>query len=138
MLRRPNRQIMRASWALARAGARRFGGRPAQYVRESLRIAWEELPRDVRTASVAAQRPLAVIPTIRPEESTMTIRTIQRAALFVLSALIPFAAFAGVVNDAALIAVTLGGGVAAFAAVALAEIKMRREDREDMFRRIRG
>lgn len=36
------RTIMNRAWKLARRGARRFGGRPVDYFRASLRIAWSE------------------------------------------------------------------------------------------------
>ena len=37
------RSVMQKAWALARAGARRFGGRARQYLAEALRQAWAEV-----------------------------------------------------------------------------------------------
>jgi len=36
------RHIMRAAWRLARKGSRRFGGRPSEFFRVALVIAWKE------------------------------------------------------------------------------------------------
>lgn len=36
------REIMTTAWTLAREGADKFGGKPAQYIAEALRIAWKE------------------------------------------------------------------------------------------------
>src|SRR3954452_20748098 len=57
------RIIMRQAWAWARHGANRFGGRPAQYLAQALRIVWAEKRRIAREHSQSR----APVPACGPE-----------------------------------------------------------------------
>ena len=70
--------LMSKAWAIARAGARRFGGRASQYFRAALREAWAEA-RDM-AATIAAQRArvLAEVARIRFEASPLGVARRRR------------------------------------------------------------
>ena len=71
--------VMSKAWAIARVGARHFGGRASQYFRAALRQAWAEA-RDM-AATVAAQRArvLAEVARIRFEASPLGVAIRRRA-----------------------------------------------------------
>ena len=75
----PLRTILNKAWCLARAGARRFGGRPVAYLAAALKEAWAEA-RDM-AATVAAQRArvLAEVARIRFEASPLGVAIRRRA-----------------------------------------------------------
>lgn len=143
---------MRAAWSLSRTGAARFGGRPAQYVRESLRMVWADYLSAVRTRverssdSQVVPRHCAIRATLAfvsavpetdsKEESTMRIsdKTVIVVGFVVLVTTIPLAAFAGVSGSAFLILTTVGAGLAAFASVNLADRAARHERDARLFR----
>ena len=71
-------RLFRKAWAIARDGARCFGGRAVQYLAASLRQAWAEA-RDM-AATVAAQRArvLAEVAAIRFEASPLGVARRRR------------------------------------------------------------
>ena len=74
----PLRSIFATAWAVARAGARHFGGTACAYLAAALRQAWAEA-RDM-AATVAAQRArvLAEVARIRAENSPLGVARRRR------------------------------------------------------------
>ena len=75
----PLRTIFATAWALARAGARRFGGTARAYIAASLRQCWAEAK--ALAAEIAAQRArvLAEVARIRFEASPLGVAIRRRA-----------------------------------------------------------
>lgn len=55
-------EIMKAAWVLARKGAKRFGGKPSQYIAAALRQTWE-LAKAQPTVKQVAKAFDSMIPT---------------------------------------------------------------------------
>ena len=77
-MRFPLKALLTKAWAIARTGARHFGGRASQYFRAALRQAWAEA-RDM-AATIAAQRArvLAEVARIRFEASPLGVAIRRR------------------------------------------------------------
>lgn len=119
---RPNRQIFRTAWAMARAGARRFGGRASEYFAMSLSLSWESY----LASDCSAQGE----PSAAPPVDTMQngVRRVLSAAI-ALSASCAMTALPAMAMRAPLASVMIAGaaGIAAgLVGAALAGIANRR------------
>ena len=72
------RIIMRQAWAWARHGANRFGGRPAQYLAQALRIVWAEKKRIAREIAESRARVLAELAAMKAEGVIAPPRPVAR------------------------------------------------------------
>lgn len=120
---RKNRHIMRAAWSLSRAGVSRFGGRPAQYIREAMRMVWADYLSATSERRSAIETRSSVVATPKTKESRM--KTISRLGLVVMFATIPVATFGAVAGSAPVMVVAAASFVAAFCSAMLAESAAR-------------
>ena len=75
----PLRLILNKAWAIARDGARRFGGRAVQYLGAALRQAWAEAKAMAATITAQRSRVLAEVARIRAEASPFGVARRRRA-----------------------------------------------------------
>ena len=71
--------VMSKAWAIARAGARRFGGRARSYFAAALREAWAEARTLAATVAAQRQRVLAAVAALRFEASPLGVAIRRRA-----------------------------------------------------------
>ena len=71
--------LFRKAWAIARAGARRFGGRPRSYLSAALKQAWAEAKSLAATVAAQRARVLAELAKIRAENSAFGLARQRRA-----------------------------------------------------------
>ena len=71
--------LFRKAWAIARAGARRFGGRPRSYLSAALKQAWAEAKSLAATVAAQRARVLAELAKIRAEFSPLGVARRRRA-----------------------------------------------------------
>src|SRR4051795_2490398 len=72
------RLIMRTAWAWARHGARKFGGKPVQYLAEALRIAWAEKKKLAREIAESRARVLVGLAAMKAEGVIAPPRPVAR------------------------------------------------------------
>ena len=70
--------VMSKAWAIARAGARRFGGRARSYFAAALREAWAEARTLAATVAAQRARVLAEVERIRFEFSPLGVAIRRR------------------------------------------------------------
>src|SRR6478672_11460493 len=70
--------ITRQAWSWARHGARKFGGRPIQYLAEALRIVWAEKKKLAREIAESRARVLATIAEMKEEGVITPPRPVAR------------------------------------------------------------
>ena len=71
--------LFRKAWAIARAGARRFGGRSRSYLSAALKQAWAEAKSLAATVAAQRARVLAELAKIRAEFSPLGVARRRRA-----------------------------------------------------------
>src|SRR5690349_7666055 len=72
------RIVMKQAWAWARHGARKFGGRPIQYLAEALRIVWAEKKKLARAIAESRARVLAELAAMKAEGVIAPPRPVAR------------------------------------------------------------
>ena len=71
--------VMSKAWAIARAGARRFGGTARAYISAALRQAWADAKALAATVAAQRARVLAELAKIRAENSAFGLARQRRA-----------------------------------------------------------
>ena len=74
----PLKALLTKAWAIARAGARRFGGRASQYLAAALKQAWAEARTLAATVDAQRARVLAEVARIRAENSPLGVARRRR------------------------------------------------------------